>query len=123
MNATFQGLDLFSSGPHRVVTRPRELSIVANFQLNLPGSGSTIIGVSDWEVVIEGRLVALTSTALRTLREGFVELITDPATSGELVLPDGFSYSSLYITRYEETGLVAKGRTKSVGYRATFRNK
>lgn len=123
MNATYRGVGIFSSGPHRVVAGPRELSIVPNFQLNLPGAGSTIIGISDWEVVIEGRLVAATDAALRTLREVFVDLIADPTISGELVTPDGFSYVSLYFTGYEETGPVARGRTKSIGYRVTLRSK
>lgn len=120
---SFRTLDLFGSGPHRASMGVRGLSLVPNFQVGEPGAGTTLVGAMDWEVVIEGRLVASTRTALWALRDAFTELIVDEPETGKLVLGDGRQLEKMLLASYAETGPVCPGREWSVGYRAVFRHR
>lgn len=118
---TFRSLELFSTGPHRVTTGPRALSLVPNYQLGEPGAGTTLVGALEWEVIVEGRLVASTRSALWALRDAFTELIINEPETGRLVLVDGREFEEMLLVSYTETGPVLPGRAWSVGYKAVFR--
>jgi hypothetical protein len=100
---------------------PRALSIVPNFQLGEPGPGTTILGTLDWDVVVEGRLIATSRSALWTLRDAFNALIAPEPESGTLVLGDGREFTEMILSSYAEIGPVVAGRAWSVAYRAVFR--
>jgi hypothetical protein len=118
---TFRSLELFASGPHRVTRGPRALSLVPNFQLGEPGAGTTLVGAMEWEVIVEGRLVASTRSALWALRDAFTDLITNEPETGLLELSDGREFEEMLLVSYTETGPVVPGRGWSVGYKAVFR--
>lgn len=120
---TFRSEDLFGSGPHRVTMGPRSLSLVPNFQLGEPGAGTTFVGVLEWEVVVEGCLIATTRASLWALRDAFAERISDEPAVGSLVLSDGREFSNMTMASYAETGAVVAGRVWSVGYKAVFRHR
>lgn len=117
----FRGLNLFGSGPHRAGTGPRALSLVPNYQFGEPGAGTTLVGALEWEVIIEGRLMASTRAALWSLRDAFTDLINSEPEHGKLVLDDGRQFESMTLVSYTENGPVVPGRAWSVGYKAVFR--
>lgn len=118
---TFRSMNLFGSGPHRVSMGPRALSIVPNFQLGEPGPGTTILGTLDWDVVVEGRFIATTRSALWSLRDALTDLIVPEPEAGTLALVDGRSLHEMILASYAEIGPVVAGRAWSVAYRAVFR--
>lgn len=120
---TFRAMNLFASGPHRVSTGPRALSLVPNFQLGEPGAGTTLIGALEWEIIIEGRLIASTRSALWTLRDAFTDLINSDPEIGKLALDDGRQFDDMTLVSYSENGPVVPGRSWSVGYKAVFRQR
>lgn len=120
---TFNGQSLFSSGPHRVHMGPRAQSLVPNYQLGEPGAGTTLIGPLEWEIIIEGRLIASTRSSLWSLRDALTELIGDEPAVATLVLSDGTTFDDMTFTSYTETAPIAQGRVWSVGYKAVFRKR
>lgn len=122
--SSFQGVDLFGSGPHRTVLGTRKQQVVALAaivqQPDEPGSVST--GDRDWEIVIRGRLVSETAAGLWTLQQAVIARAGFDAGEGRLIDTLGRVWDGVRLVEYEEEERVLPGRVWSVGYTATFRN-
>ena len=119
--SAFRGIDLFGSGPHRSVMLRRGVQTVfyADFNVGTPGTGP--IGDLELAVVVRGRLVAATESALWTLRDAVTAETAFARGSGVLVDTRGRSFADVWFVRYEEFGTVDRGRVWSLAYEATFR--
>ncbi|GJQ28610.1 MAG: hypothetical protein HBSAPP03_04940 [Phycisphaerae bacterium] len=120
MATTFKGLNLFNSGPHRVEFGPRGHLVTIDFFGGGSGGGSTAQGLTDWTLVVRGRLVATSESALHTLREAVRAQLQATPTAGTFIDHHGHSWSGLTFVRYAEHGPADRGRAWSVAYEAVF---
>lgn len=121
MASSFKSKNLFGSGPHRFGMGVQGELAPLNISLGIGDSGSTLLGLLELNVTVEGRLVAGSESALWALRDAVVAELSHPPTAGTLVDNAGRSWTSMTFISYTETSAVARGRAWSVGYRALFR--
>ena len=120
MATSFKGLNLFGSGPHRVEHAPKGQLVTIDYFGGGSGGGSTAQGLTDPQIIVRGRLVAASESALRTLRDAVVAQLQATPTSGTLVDHHGRSWTGLSFVTYTEQGPADKGRVWSVSYEAVF---
>ena len=119
--SSFNGEDLFGSGPHEFRLSTQGYLVVQNGTPGSPAPGSTVLGVLEVDVIAEGRLVAVSAAALRDLRDAITDLLGPSPTVGTLIGNDGHQWASMSFIRYEELGAVEHGRAYSIAFKATFR--
>jgi hypothetical protein len=119
--SSYKSLDLFGSGPHRFALAKQGEDVVPNFTLGTGGSGSTVIGPIELDVIVSGRLVAADESALWTLRDAITAQLTDPPVPGTLIDNHGRTWSDMSFITYQEADRVDRGRAWSVEYKAVFR--
>jgi hypothetical protein len=119
--SSFKGLDVFGSGPHRFHLARQGEDVVPNFVLGTAGSGSTPVGPIELDVIVTGRLVAASESALWTLRDAITAQIADPPVPGTLIDNHARTWTDMSFITYEEADRTDRGRTWSIGYTATFR--
>ena len=123
--SSYKSDDLFGSGPHRFVLGRAGMQLIP-WSIILDDdfeTGAAPIGAVDDQVVVEGRLVASSASALRDLRDDVIDAAdySNAGSPGTLVDNQGHSYVDMTLYRYEEQGAVEHGRVWSVAYVATFR--
>jgi hypothetical protein len=94
---------------------------VSNLSLGGADPSSTPVGPRELDVIITGRLVATSESALWAVRDAVTAELLNPPTAGTLADGRGRSWANMSFISYEESGPVATGRTWSIGYVATFR--
>ena len=120
--SSFEGLNLFGSGPARFRQMAQGSVVVANYVIGAtPANGSTAQGPIELDVVVRGRLVAGNEGALWELRDAITAVLTDPPTTGSLFDDAGRKWEDMSLVRYVEGDRVDRGRMVSVGYEAVFR--
>lgn len=124
MTGTFDGVDLFGSGPARYAVRPRGIESQPRWRItgNSTHSGTLPIGQRELEIVVTGRLVAATESALWTLREAVADAAKFADGASTLVDDRGRSFASMWFIDYTEADRVDAGRVWSIGYTASFRD-
>lgn len=131
MASFFNSLGLFNSGPHRFGHRAIGELVVPNAVLNPVVPGSIAAGPLELVVVVTGRLVASSETALWTLRDAVAAQLTDPPTAATLMDHHGRTWNDMSFVRFEPLesgggqgagpgGRTDRGRVRSLAYRATF---
>ncbi len=134
MASFFNSLGLFNSGPHRFGHRAIGELVVPNAALNPVVPGSIAAGPLELIVVVTGRLVAGSETALWTLRDAVAAQLTDPPTAATLIDHHGRTWNDMSFVRFEPLepsgaqgtgaggagGRTDRGRVRSLAYRATF---
>lgn len=120
MSTSFKGLNLFGSGPHRVEFGPRGHLVTVDFFGGGTGGGSTAQGLSDWTLLVRGRLVSTTESGLRTLRDAVAAQLEATPTPGTFVDHHGHAWTGLTFVRFAEQGPADAGRAWSIGYEAAF---
>jgi len=121
MASSFKTLDLFGSGPHRFAMGKQGQLTILDFNINGYTPDSTWLGLFEIEVLVAGRLVASTESALWMLRDAVTAQLLDPPTAGTLVDMQGRTWTDMSFIRYEEGDGVDRGREHSIEYSATFR--
>ena len=120
--SSFNGLDLFGSGPHRFSLGSRGQVVFGSLAaVNAAAPDSYPVGPRELDVFVHGRLVAASESALWTLRDAVAAQLPDPPTKATLVDSGGRSFADMTFIRYEELGRRDLGRVYSVAYVATFR--
>lgn len=120
MASSFDGANLFGSGPHRFEEGPRGQVVTQDVFFGGSGAGSTLRGLGDWVVTVKGRLVAADDAALEVLQEAVLGKVTEPPTEGALVTNHGKTYAGMKFTRFTQVGAVVRGREVSMAYEAVF---
>jgi|GEM_PF-357776 len=119
--SSFKSLNLFGSGPHRTRMGRRGNLVLGELFFGSPSPVSFDYGLFELELVIAGRLVAGSESALWALRDAVTAQLLDPPTPGVLVDTTGRSWSDMSFILYVEQGPASRGRVWSVAYEATFR--
>jgi len=102
MASSFKSLNLFGSGPHRFsLGKQGELYLPA-YVVGGSGSGTSLIGPLELDVIIVGRLVA-------------------SPTPGTLIDLYGHTWTNMSFLTFQEMDRVDRGRVWSVAYKAIFR--
>lgn len=120
MPSTFKSLPLFA-GPHRFSVARQGHLVLSDFALGGFGPNSYPLGLIELEVVVRGRLVASTETALWARRDAMVAQLLDPPTPGLLIDQHGHEWSGMSFQSYQEGDRMDRGRTRSITYEARFR--
>jgi len=121
MPSSFKSLNLFGSGPHRFMVGKRGQLMVADLFLKGFGSGTTPQGLIELDVVVTGRLVATSESALRTLESDIAAQLTDPLQVGTVIDLHGRSFANMSFIAFEQTGPTDRNRRFSMPYAARFR--
>jgi hypothetical protein len=119
--SSFKSIDLFGSGPHRFAVGKQGEDVVPNFTLGAGGSGSTAVGPIELDVIVSGRLVAASESALWTLRDAVTAQLADPPVPGTLTDGHGRTWTGMSFITYQEGDRTDRGRVVSIEYRAVFR--
>lgn len=119
--SSYKGLNLFGSGPHRFHAGPRGQLLTQDFYFGGSGGGSTAQGLTDWDIVVKGRLTASSEAALWTLRDAILTQLAAGLTAGTLADNHARSWTDMSFVRYEEGDRTDRGRVRSVAYTAVFR--
>ena len=124
MAGLFDGVDLFGPGPHRYAILPRGIESQPRWRItgNSTHSGTLPIGQLELEVVVTGRLVAASESALWSLREAVAGAARFVDGASTLVDDRGRSFPSMWFISYAEADRVDVGRVWSIGYTASFRD-
>lgn len=121
MPAHFKSLPLFSSGPARFSVMSQGLVVLSNLSLGTTDPNTFPIGPRELDVVVTGRLVASSESALWTLREALTAQITYPPEPGLLEDSRGKQWANMSFIRIDWDTRTDHGRTHSISYAATFR--
>lgn len=117
----YKNQDLFGSGPHRFRLGVIGETVVPNMALGRIDSGSTPIGPTELDVVVEGRLTATTWQQLKSRIDAVAAVIDSPPTPGTLTDGRGVVYDNMTLIRFETVGRVDCGRVWSQSFLAVFR--
>ncbi|MBL9032496.1 MAG: hypothetical protein JNM80_12425 [Phycisphaerae bacterium] len=120
MASSFKSLNLFGSGPHRFAVGRQGQFVVAEIALNNPVAGSRYLGLVELEVIVRGRLVAASDSALWTIRDAITAQLLDPPAPGTLIDHHGRSWADMSFVRFEPGDRTDRGRTVSLAYEARF---
>jgi hypothetical protein len=118
--ATFLGLDLFSSGPHRL-----RVVLAGRFYLpplaNINNNANTLdITTAELEIEQRGRLVAGSDTALWQLYQAIAD-VAEAASGGTLALDSGQQWTDMRMLRFLPGETVDRGRLVSMPYTIEYR--
>lgn len=123
MPSSFNGVDLFGSGPHRFQEGRRGYLVLPDASSFDPTTRNVAYGAFELQVYVRGRLVAADDAALWVLRDAVqTSLGTNGpyGPSGDLVDAFGRTWSDMRFTRLEWAEEVDRGRTTSIAYEARF---
>ncbi len=121
MASSFKGLNLFGSGPHRFARSTQGQLLIADVQLGSFTPKSNPFGLVELEIVVRGRLVASSESALWTLRDAITAQLQDPPAQGTLIDHTSRSYADMSFVRFDEGLRTDRGRVFSISYTARFR--
>jgi hypothetical protein len=119
--SSYKSLNLFGSGPHRFGFGRQGHLVTLDFFNGFGGGGSTAQGPIDLEIVVSGRLVAVSEGGLWNLRDAIRGQINEPPVPGTLVDSAGRSWLEMTLVRYEEGVRRDRGRVYSMRYTAVFK--
>lgn len=121
MPASFKSHTLFSSGPHRFCLDEQREILVPYLAQGILQPGSIPIGIDEFKVLVRGRLVATTESALWTLRDAMVAEIEHPPSPGTLIDRWGRTWTDMSFVRFTEGDRTDRGRAWSLTYECEFR--
>jgi hypothetical protein len=121
MPSSYNSLDLFGSGPHRFQEGRRGQVWLEPEQQAPAGDSTQLLGERELEVVVTGRLVGASESALWALRDVVTDELTDPPTTATLEDQGGRQWSDMSFLDFRAADRVDRGRTYSLAYRALFR--
>lgn len=122
MSSSYGGVDVFGPGPHRFAVGKQGEGVVANYLIGAsPAQGTTAQGPVELDVVVRGRLVATSESALWSRRDAIRSAITHPPAVATLVDHHGRSWSDMSFIEYVEGDRTDRGRVRSLAYTARFR--
>lgn len=118
--SSFDGVNLFGSGPHAFKYVKRGQLLIPDLSLGGFTPQKIYLGLLELEIRIEGVLVSSTQAGLDGQRSAIMAKITDPPVVSTLVGENGESWADMGFMTYEEAGVTQRGRRLSVAYEAVF---
>lgn len=122
MASSFKGKDLFGSGPHRFAQDRQGQVMVSWISLGTTQPGTVALGLTELDVIVKGRLMAASESALWALRDAIVAEFEESPTSGTLIDLHGHQWGDMTFIDFREEDRTDRGRVWSMGYEAVFRN-
>ncbi len=120
MPSSFKSLDLFGSGPHRFRERRRGQTIASELSLGVITNGTRYLGPLEIWVEVKGRLVAVSESALWTLRDAITAQLLNPPAPGTLIDHHGRQWTDMSFVQFEAADRTDRARKVSLAYRALF---
>lgn len=121
MASSFKGKDLFGSGPHRFAQDRQGQVMLSWISLGTTQPGTVAIGLTELDVLVTGRLVAASESALWTLRDAVVAELEESPTDGTLIDLHGRAWEEMTFIDFREGDRTDRGRVHSLTYEAVFR--
>lgn len=121
MPSSFKSLPLFSSGPHRFAVEMQGQLVVPKLRLGIQMSGSGWLGLEEPTILLTGRLVASTESALWALRDAITAQLVEPPVAGTLIDNAGRSFAQMSFISFTPSDRTDRGRVFSLAYTARFR--
>lgn len=118
--SSYNGVDLFGSGPHRLVEGRRGQVLLSELGFSPPLPGTSAIGLGEVNVTVIGRLRASTEAGLWALRDAIVAQLTSPPGVATLADGRGRTWTGISLVQFRVGDRVDRGREWSVSYRARF---
>ena len=118
--SSFDGADLFGSGPHRFAQATIGEYILTRARVDPFQAGSTPIGPLELTIIVRGRLIAPDDDALWVLRDEIASHLTDPPTAGEFTDLAGRTLTDMSFISFTPADRTDRGRACSIGYTAVF---
>lgn len=119
MGSSWKGDDLFGSGPHRFGMTRRGFLLAPDFTSDVPTPVFFEYGAYEWKMLVTGRLVAESESALWTLRDA-VQSSLDAKGLGTLVDLHGRAFEEMFFSRLTWGDETDRGRKVSIAYLAEF---
>lgn len=119
MGSSWKGDDLFGSGPHRFGMTRRGFLLAPDFTSDVPTPVFFEYGAYEWKLLVTGRLVAASESALWTLRDA-VQSSLDAKGLGTLIDLHGRAFEEMFFTRLTWGEETDRGRRVSIAYLAEF---
>lgn len=121
MASSFKGKDLFGSGPHRFAQGRQGQVMLSWISLGTTQPGTVAIGLTELDVLVTGRLVAASESAMWTLRDAIVAELEESPTEGTLIDLHGHQWDEMTFIDFREGDRTDRGRVVSLAYGAVFR--
>ncbi len=120
--SSFDGEDIFGSGPHRfhLGTLGAQLAGAAELSGDPGKPGEEAVGLLDGQVIVRGRLVAETDEGLADRLDAIRAKLSHPPVVGALVDGHGATYTDMSFVSFTPTDRVDRGVRVSMGYAARF---
>ena len=119
MASSWKGVDLFGSGPQRFGMNRRGFLLAPDFSSQVPTPVFFEYGAYEWKILITGRLVAASDTALWTIRDA-IQASLDAKGLGTLVDLHGRSWIEMFFSRLTYGEETDRGRDVTISYLAEF---
>jgi hypothetical protein len=116
--SSYDGDDLFGSGPHRFAQRSAGVRVQQTTAPGVDGARLTMLGRSATRITQTGRLVAAEVPALLALRDAILDKCDGRAA--DLVDGQGATSPNMVIVRFEMAGEIDIGRVCSLRYEIDY---
>ncbi len=120
MPSSFKSLDLFGSGPHRFALARQGQALQSELFASPPAAGTRYLGLVELQVIVTGRLVAASESALWTLRDAITAQLLDPPDPGPLIDLHARTWPEMSFVGFTAADRTDRGRVVSIGYEAKF---
>jgi hypothetical protein len=120
--SSFDGSDLFGSGPHRFHIGPRGDELRAMMIVNGDPSqaGLQTVGPLDADILVRGRLIADSDAALQALLSTISTKLADPPVTSDLEDNHATTYSGFSFISFTPADRIDRGAKVSLAYTARF---
>lgn len=119
MGSSWKGDNLFGSGPHRFGMTRRGFLLAPDFTSDVPTPVFFEYGAYEWKMLVTGRLVAASESALWTLRDA-AQSSLDAKGLGTLIDLHGRAFEEMFFSRLTWGEETDRGRKVSIAYLAEF---
>lgn len=116
--SSFDGQDLFGSGPQQFTYPGREARVAIHEAPGINGARVSWLGLGPKRVHMRGRLVGVDWASLKTLINAIEAMMDGRSTT--LVDDLGETHTSMVLVGFRSKSGVQSGRTVSLGYEIEF---
>lgn len=121
MPSSFKSKDLFGSGPHRFALGRQGQVMLSWISQGSTQPGTIPIGLTELDVIVRGRLVAPSESALSLLRDAISAELEETPTPGLLIDLHARQFPDMTFIDFAESDRTDRARLHTLAYTATFR--
>jgi len=121
MSSSFKSKNLFGSGPHRFALGRQGQVMLSWISQGAIQPGTIPIGLTELDVIVRGRLVAPSESALSLLRDAISAELEETPTPGLLIDLHARQFPDMTFIDFAESDRADRARLHTLAYTATFR--